>query len=82
MWETMHLPLGIAMVATAHFSQEVGSMGFVNDRFNFYSSPNTIRIIKLRVRRATHGARKEEMSNMGFFKFLSENLKGETIWEA
>jgi hypothetical protein len=33
----MHLPLLIAMVAIAQFSQKVDSYGFANDQFSFES---------------------------------------------
>jgi hypothetical protein len=34
LWETMHLPLVIAMVALTQFSQKVGSCGFAGYRFS------------------------------------------------
>jgi hypothetical protein len=35
LWETMHLTLVIAIMATVQFFQKVDSCGFANDRFSF-----------------------------------------------
>jgi hypothetical protein len=37
-WETIHLPLVIAMVAIAQFSQKVNSCAFANGRFKCRST--------------------------------------------
>jgi hypothetical protein len=37
LWEMMHLPLTIAMVAIAQFSQRADSCAFGNDQFSYSS---------------------------------------------